>query len=82
MADQFFGAFAAQGRRRGPGGGRRRGQRRERGRSPMSSSDPEVTAEAVEERPRSRPAAAVLGGPYMWGLLALIVVIVLILIFR
>ncbi len=44
--------------------------------------DPEVTAEAVEERLEEAAAKGVLGGPYMWGLLALIVVIVLILIFR
>ena len=45
-------------------------------------NDPEVTAEAVEERLEMAAARGVLGGPYVWGLLALIVVIVLILIFR
>lgn len=45
-------------------------------------NDPEVTAEAVEERLEMAAAKGVLGGPYVWGLLALIVVIVLILIFR
>ncbi len=45
-------------------------------------NDPEVTAEAVEERIEEAAARGFLGGPYMWGLLALIVVIVLILIFR
>lgn len=44
--------------------------------------DPEVTAEAVEERLEVAAAKGVLGGPYVWGLLALIVVIALILIFR
>ncbi len=44
--------------------------------------DPEVTAEAVEERLEVAAGRGVLGGPYMWGLLALIVVIALILIFR
>lgn len=44
--------------------------------------DPEVTAEAVEERLEVAAAKGVLGGPYVWGLLALGVVIVLILIFR
>ena len=44
--------------------------------------DPEVTAEAVEERLEVAAGKGVLGGPYMWGLLALLVVIVLILIFR
>lgn len=45
-------------------------------------NDPEVTAEAVEERLEEAAAKGVLGGPYVWGLLALIVVIVLIMIFR
>lgn len=45
-------------------------------------NDPEVTAEAVEERIEEAAARGFLGGPYMWGLLALIVVIVLILMFR
>ena len=44
--------------------------------------DPEVTAEAVEERLEVAAGRGVMGGPYVWGLLALIVVIVLILIFR
>ena len=45
-------------------------------------ADPEVTAEAVEERLEVAAGKGVLGGPYVWGLLALIVVIALILIFR
>jgi len=45
-------------------------------------NDPEVTAEAVEERLEVAAGRGVLGGPYMWGLLALLVVIVLIMIFR
>jgi carbon monoxide dehydrogenase subunit G len=45
-------------------------------------NDPEVTAEAVEERIEEAAARGFLGGPYMWGLLALAAVIVLILIFR
>ena len=45
-------------------------------------SDPEVTAEAVEERLEIAAGRGVLGGPYVWGLLALVVVIALILIFR
>ncbi len=44
--------------------------------------DPEVTAEAVEERLEVAAGKGVLGGPYVWGLLGLLVVIVLILIFR
>ncbi|HET7717485.1 MAG TPA: carbon monoxide dehydrogenase subunit G [Bauldia sp.] len=44
--------------------------------------DPEVTAEAVEERLEAAAGRGVLGGPYMWGLLALVVVIVAILILR
>ena len=38
--------------------------------------DPEVTAEAVEEQLEVAAGRGVLGGPMMWGLLALIVVIV------
>ena len=44
--------------------------------------DPEVTAEAIEERLEVAAGRGVLGGPYMWGLLALVVLIALILIFR
>lgn len=44
--------------------------------------DPEVTAEAIEESLESAAGRGVLGGPYVWGLIALLVVIVLIIIFR
>jgi carbon monoxide dehydrogenase subunit G len=88
MADQFFTAFAANvaGPEPVPGAPPA---------SPPAADDngetavvadvirdPEVTAEAVEERLEVAAARGVLGGPYVWGLLALIVVIVLILIFR
>ena len=81
MADQFFGAFAgrlggAEAVAAAPAGN---------GEEAVLADvikDPEVTAEAVEERLELAAGRGVLGGPYMWGLLALIVVIALILIFR
>lgn len=82
MADQFFGAFAA----------RLGGSADAVAAAPAGNGDeaviadvigdPEVTAEAIEERLEIAAGRGVLGGPYMWGLLALIVVIALILIFR
>jgi carbon monoxide dehydrogenase subunit G len=72
MADQFFGAFAER-----LGGGA------EAETMPADViGDAEVTAEAVEERLEVAAGRGFLGGPYVWGLLALIVVIVLIWIFR
>ncbi len=78
MADQFFTAFAAN--VAGP---------------PLAAADdgetaveadvindPEVTAEAVEERLEVAAGRGVLGGPYVWGLLAIVVIMALILIFR
>ncbi|MEO8668645.1 MAG: carbon monoxide dehydrogenase subunit G [Bauldia sp.] len=74
MADQFFGNFAEK-----------------VGAAPLPDSeavvadvinDPEVTAEAIVERAEVAAGRGFLGGPTMWGLLALIVVIVLLLIFR
>ena len=44
--------------------------------------DAEVTAAAVEERLELAAGRGFLGGPYVWGLLVLIAVIVLIMIFR
>jgi len=72
MADQFFGAFAER-----LGGGAEA--------EAMAADvigDAEVTAEAVEEKLEVAAGRGFLGGPYVWGLLALIVVIVLIWIFR
>ena len=48
----------------------------------MSSATREVTAEAIEEEAEVAAGQRLAGRPYMWGLLALIVVIVLLLIFR
>ena len=92
MADQFFAAFAAN--VAGPAAADTAllsdapplaPTLDERGETAVVAdviNDPEVTAEAVEERLEMAAARGVLGGPYVWGLLALIVVIVLILIFR
>lgn len=80
MADQFFAAFAAN-----VGGPPPAPAADEKGETAVIADvirDPEVTAEAVEEQLEVAAAKGVLGGPYVWGLLALIVVIVLILIFR
>ena len=82
MADQFFTAFAAN--VVGPPA------------PPVALADdigetavvadvigaPEVTAEAVEEKLDIAAGRGVLGGPYMWGLLALIVVIAVLLLLR
>jgi carbon monoxide dehydrogenase subunit G len=74
MADQFFGTFAAK-----------------VGEAPAPDSeavaadvinDPEVTAEAFVERAEVAAGRGFLGGPTMWGLLALVVVVVLLIIFR
>jgi carbon monoxide dehydrogenase subunit G len=72
MADQFFGNFAA------------------RVAAPADSEavvadvigDPEVTAEALVEQAEVAAGRGFLGGPVMWGLVALIVVILLLIIFR
>jgi carbon monoxide dehydrogenase subunit G len=83
MADQFFTAFAANVAGRPEAAAPPAGD--EKGETAVLADvvrDPEVTAEAVEERLEAAAGRGVLGGPYMWGLLALIVVIVLILIFR
>ena len=83
MADQFFAAFAAN--VVGPAPAAPAAVADDNGETAVVAdviSDPEVTAEAVEERLEVAAGRGVLGGPYMWGLLALIVVIVLILIFR
>ena len=75
MADQFFGAFAA-----------RLGAAQAEVAGPATLEDvigdAEVTAAAVEERLELAAGRGFLGGPYVWGLLVLIAVIVLIMIFR
>jgi carbon monoxide dehydrogenase subunit G len=71
MAEAFFSAFAAR-----LGGGREE----ETAKMADVINDPEVTAEAIEERAEVAAGLGFLGGPYMWGLFALIVVIVAIII--
>ena len=80
MADQFFAAFAAN--VAGPAPAAVADDNGETAVIADVINDPEVTAEAVEERLEDAAGRGVLGGPYMWGLLALVVVIVVILIFR
>ena len=79
MADEFFGAFA---KRLGAA-------------APVAASasdaeaviadvvgDPEVTAEAIEERAELAAGRGFLGGPYVWGLLVLVAIVILLMIFR
>lgn len=80
MADQFFTAFAAN--VVGPAPAAVVDDNTETAVIADVINDPEVTAEAVEERLEVAAGKGVLGGPYVWGLLAMIVVIALILIFR
>jgi len=83
MADQFFAAFAAN--VAAPATSAPEAVADDNGETAVLAdviNDPEVTAEAVEERLEVAAGKGVLGGPYMWGLLALIVVIVVILISR
>ncbi len=89
MADQFFTAFAEK-----LGGGSAPAAEPAPATAPAAGDigqeavaadvekDPEVTAEAIEERLEVAAGRGVLGGPYVWGLLALLAVIVLIYIFR
>ena len=80
MADQFFSAFAEK-----VGGPPEAAASEDIGEEAVVADvekDPEVTAEAIEERLEVAAGRGFLGGPYVWGLLALLVVIVLILIFR
>jgi carbon monoxide dehydrogenase subunit G len=74
MADQFFGAFAEKVGKAPP---------------PDSEtlvsdviSDPVVTADAIEEDIEAAAGRGFLGGPYMWGLIALIIVILLLIVVR
>jgi len=79
MADQFFSAFAEK------VGGSAPAPSEDIGEEAVAADverDPEVTAEAIEERLEVAAGRGFLGGPYVWGLLVLLVVIVLILIFR
>jgi carbon monoxide dehydrogenase subunit G len=45
-------------------------------------SDPVVTADAIEEDIEAAAGRGFLGGPYMWGLIALIIVILLLIVVR
>jgi carbon monoxide dehydrogenase subunit G len=79
MADQFFSAFAAN------VGGPPPAAPDDKGETAVVADvihDPEVTAEAVEERLEAAAGRGFLGGPYVWGLIALMVVIAVILILR
>lgn len=86
MADQFFSAFAEK----VGGGGAAEAEPAaaaadDKGEAAVTADvikDPEVTAEAIEESLESAAGRGVLGGPYVWGLIALLAVIVLIIIFR
>ena len=82
MADQFFGNFAEKvgGAPAGPAAAVE--DKGERAVAADVLRDPVVTAEAIEEEAEEAAVSNWLGGPYMWGLIALIVVIVVILIFR
>ncbi|MCP4386223.1 MAG: carbon monoxide dehydrogenase subunit G [Hyphomicrobiales bacterium] len=77
MADQFFSAFAER-----LGVGASADDKGEEAVIDDVIGDPEVTAEAIEERLEIAAGRGVLGGPYVWGLIALLAVIVLIVIFR
>ena len=81
MADQFFGNFAEKVGGAPPGPAAAVEDKGEKAVVADVVRDPLVTAEALEEEAEEAAASGWLGGPYMWGLLALIVVIVLILIF-
>src|SRR5262249_58305802 len=77
LADEFFSNFA------------RRLSAIERQHAPGEEATPEdvvgdvaVSAEAVEERAEVAAGSGVLGGPYMWGLIALAIIIIAILLFR
>ena len=79
MADQFFGNFAEA------VGKPPESEAESKGEEAVLAdviNDPEVTAEAVEERLEVAAGRGVMGGPYVWGLLALLAVIVLILVFQ
>lgn len=75
-ADEFFGAFAKR-----LGGGGPPAAEREAVAADLIG-DVEVTAEAIEERAEEAAARGFLGGPYVWGLLALVVIMAVLLILR
>jgi hypothetical protein len=76
LADEFFGNFARTVEAGGPPAAER---------EPVAADlirDPELTAEAIEERAEAAAARGFLGGPTMWGLLALLIVMIVLLILR
>ena len=75
MADQFFGAFAAK-----VGAAGTAAASDQEAVVADVIRDPMVTAEAIEERAEVAAGRGFLGGPMMWGLIALVVVIVLLII--
>ena len=70
MADQFFGAFAAKVGARGPP----RQASKRRGRSEDAATPRRGRRRGVEEQAEIAAGSGFLGGPYMWGLLAIIAV--------
>ena len=77
MADQFFGAFSAR-----LGGASTAEPPGARAVIADVIRDPEVIAEAVEERAEVAAGRGFLGGPQVWALIALAIVILLLIIFR
>jgi uncharacterized protein len=77
LADEFFSNFAkrlsAVEREHPPG---------EEARPEDVVGDVAVSAEAVEERAEVAAGSGFLGGPYMWGLIALAIVIIIIILLR
>jgi hypothetical protein len=77
LADEFFSNFAkrlsAVEREHPPG---------EEARPEDVVGDVAVSAEAVEERAEVAAASGFLGGPYVWGLIALAIVIIIIILLR
>lgn len=85
MADQFFSAFAEKVGGPPPEPEPTPAPAEDIGQEAVAADvekDPEVTAEAIEEQLEVAAGRGVLGGPYVWGLIALLVVIVLLIIFR
>ena len=76
MAEEFFGRFVRLIEAGGPPA-----EEREAVAADLVN-DPEVTAEALEEKVEEIAARGVLGGPYMWGLLALLIIMIVLLVLR
>jgi carbon monoxide dehydrogenase subunit G len=76
MAEEFFGRFVRRMEAGGPPAEEREAVAAD------VINDPEVTAEAIEEKVEEAAARGVLGGPYMWGLLALLIIMIVLLVLR